>query len=170
MDARSRSRGNSLEHLAWNLAIKIIAKFFCIWNFYDEKVAPQKVSFGRFCTNRSHMLVREISIFVSKLLWNKLSEPWTRFAHNWSIYKVLWPQLQTLFNISNSFWRHNCPESSAFVTKKVQFCKIKVGVRYKKGETDVRVRDQGSPGSCTRDDQCLEDFFEENSLKQLQLI
>ena len=92
------------------------------------------------------------------------------FAHNWSIYKVRWPQLQTLFNISNSSWRHNYPESSAFVTKKVQFCKIKVGVRYKKGETDVRVRHQRSPGSCTRDDQCLEDFFEENSLKQLQLI
>ena len=52
----------------------------------------------------------------------------------------------------------------------MQFCKIKVGVRYKKGETDVRVRHQRSPGSCTRDDQCLEDFFEENSLKQLQLI
>ena len=71
MDARSRSRGNSLEHLAWIFAVKIIAKFFCIWNFYDEKVVSQKVSFGRFCTNRSHMLVRKI--FVSKLLWNKLS-------------------------------------------------------------------------------------------------
>ena len=52
--------------------------------------------------------------------------PWTRFAHNWSIYKVLWPQLQTLFNISNSSWRHNYPESSAFVTKKCSFAKSRL--------------------------------------------
>ena len=157
MDARSRSRGNSLEHLAWKFVkLKLLRNSSVYGISMMRKLFLKKFRSAAFVQIAATCWWGKFQFLYQSYFGTNF--PWTRFAHNWSIYKVLWPQLQTLFNISivqnhQLLWQ-----------KKVQFCKIKVGVRYKKGETDVRVRHQRSPGSCTRDDQCLEDFFLQESL------